>query len=167
MAQSRLFRVDAVELEFSNGRQRQFEQLVASGDGGVLVMPVTADGQLLLIEEFALGTGSYELGFVKGVIEPNESPHDAALRELREETGFGASRLQLLETVTLMPAYSDFRSNLFLATDLYEAPLEGDEPEPLIPIYWPLSRINELHGDSRITDVRTRLALHLILSHLM
>lgn len=161
MAQSRLFRVDAVSLTFHNGAEREFEQLVAGGEGGVVVVPRIGD-DLLLVEEFALGTGCYELGFVKGVIDAGEESAEAAQRELREETGFAAGRLRCLDTVTLMPAYSDFRSAIFLAEDLYAAPLPGDEPEPLAQRRWPLARIDELHDEPRISDARTRLALFLV-----
>ncbi len=166
VARSRLFRVDAVDLEFGNGARRNFEQLVASGEGGVVVIPVTGKGEVVLIEEYALGTNEYELGFVKGLIDHGESARDAALRELREETGLAARRLELLDEVTLMPAYSNFRSSLFVALDLYDDPLEGDEPEPLEQVRWPLERIEHLHADSRITDARTRLALFLLTRHL-
>ncbi len=167
MARSRLFRVDEVELAFSNGERRVFEQLVAGGDGGIVVVPVTTEGELILVEEYALGIGTYELGFVKGVIDPGETPHQAATRELREETGFAAGELLLLDTVTLMPAYSNFRSTLFIATDLERDPLPEDEPEPLVQHRWPLARIGELHRDRRITDARTRLALYLVESRLV
>jgi len=167
VARSRLFRVDEVELAFSNGERRVFEQLVAGGEGGIVVVPVTAEGELILVEEYALGIGAYELGFVKGVIDPGETAHEAAARELREETGFAAGELLLLDTVTLMPAYSNFRSSLFIASDLEPAPLPGDEPEPLVQHRWPLARIAELHGDRRITDARTRLALYLVEARLV
>ena len=166
VAQSRLFRIDAVALEFGNGARREFEQLVAGGEGGVVVAPLTDGDELLLVEEYALGTGEYELGFVKGVIDAGESPRDAALRELREETGFGAEQLSLLDTVTLMPAYSNFQSSIFVAGGLYTAPLPGDEPEALELVRWPARRIDELHSHPRVSDARTRLTLYLVARHL-
>jgi ADP-ribose diphosphatase len=166
VARSRLFQIDAVELMFGNGARREFEQLVAGGDGGVVVIPVTDEGRVVLVEEFALGRGDYELGFVKGLIDPGESPHVAAARELREETGFAPSQLVLLDTVTLMPAYSNFRSHLFIATGLYRDPLDGDEPEPLRQHLWPIENLDALHADPRMTDARTRLALYLLADHL-
>ena len=166
VARSRLFQVDAVELMFGNGVRREFEQLVAAGEGGVLVVPVTDDGHVVLVEEFALGTGEYELGFVKGLNDPGETASAAAARELREETGFAPSRLILLDTVTLMPAYSNFRSSIFLATGLHIDPLDGDEPEPLRQHRWPFENLRDLHDDSRITDARTHLALCLLSNHI-
>ncbi|KAA3629064.1 MAG: ADP compounds hydrolase NudE, partial [Proteobacteria bacterium] len=90
----------------------------------------------------------------------------AAHRELREETGFAAHRMMLLRRVTLMPAYSNFRSSIYLATGLYEDPLKGDEPEPLTLHRWPLDRLAALHEEPRITDARTLLAVRLVQDHL-
>jgi ADP-ribose diphosphatase len=164
VAKSRLFRVDAVDLEFSNGAKRQFEQLVGSGDGGVLVVPVSGD-DLLLVEEYALGVGRYELGFVKGVVETGEAPEITAQRELAEEIGLRADRLTPLGSFTLMPAYSDFDSHIFLASALRPERRSGDEPEPLKIHRWPLAAIDELRRDARVTDARTHLALFLAAAH--
>ncbi|GJL81708.1 MAG: ADP compounds hydrolase NudE [marine bacterium B5-7] len=162
---SRLFRVDTVELEFANGERRSFEQLVSENVGGVVVVPISGN-DLLLIEEYALGIGTYELGFVKGAVDHGESPETAARRELQEETGFAAGRIDLMETVTLMPAYSNFKSHIYLARDLSIDPLPGDEPEPLEQHLWPICRINELHRHPAISDARTRLCLYLLESRL-
>ncbi len=88
------------------------------------------------------------------------------MRELREETGYGANRFSLLDTVTLMPAYSNFVSNLYVAAGLYDDPLPGDEPEPMAQVRWPLDRLGDLHAHPRVSDARTHLVLHLLAQHL-
>ncbi len=163
VARSRLFRVDAVDIEFGNGARRRFEQLVGSGDGGVLVVPVCG-ADMLLVEEYALGVDRYELGFVKGVVETGEAPEDTAQRELAEEIGFRATTLEALGSFTLMPAYSDFSSHIYLARGLEPESRRGDEPEPLRVQRWPLAAIDELRRDSRVSDARTHLALLLLAS---
>ncbi len=166
VAKSRLFRIDSVELEFSNGEIRCFEQLIGAGSGAVVVVPMLDEKTLLLLEEYALGTDRYELGFVKGLIEPSESASTAALRELEEETGYTASKLTLLDQVTLMPAYSNFRSHIFLATGLSPCKRQGDEPEPLLQHHWPADQLDALHREPALTDARTHLALYLLERHL-
>ncbi|HAS14867.1 MAG TPA: ADP compounds hydrolase NudE, partial [Idiomarina abyssalis] len=55
VAQSRLMRVEAVDLKFSNGEQRQFERMKGSGRGAVMIVPCIDDDTLLLIREYAAG----------------------------------------------------------------------------------------------------------------
>jgi ADP-ribose diphosphatase len=69
VARSRLFHVEELELEFSNGVNTRYERLVGSGRGAVLIVPVMHDDTVLLIREYAAGTDRYELGLPKGRIE--------------------------------------------------------------------------------------------------
>lgn len=133
VAQSRLFKVEQLELEFSNGEQRNYERMKGSGRGAVMVIPVLNDEEFLVVSEYAAGTHSYEIGFPKGLIDPGESPEQAANRELKEEVGFGAKRLVKLKTLSTAPSYFSAQMHIFLAFDLYPESLEGDEPEPLQP----------------------------------
>ena len=160
VAKSRLFEIEDVELHFSNGHQAHYERLGGSA-GGVLVVPVTKDGMILLVREYAVGVERYELGFVKGRVEIGESPQFAAAREMQEEIGFDAGELRLLATVSLTPAYSNYRTFMFLATDLYESSLEGDEPEELETVSWALSDLERLRRRDDFTDARCLLATYL------
>ena len=65
-AQSTLFCIESVDLRFSNGVERTYERMKPSGRHAVMMVPVTEQGDLLLIREYAVGTESYELGFPKG-----------------------------------------------------------------------------------------------------
>ena len=80
-----------------------------------LVVPLIDAQNLLLVREYAVGLERYELGFVKGRIDSGEGPHGAAQREMQEETGFAARELVQLASVALTPAYSKYRTFLFLA----------------------------------------------------
>ena len=67
VAQSRLLRIEAVDLKFSNGEQRQFERMKGSGRGPVMIVPCLDEDTLLLIREYAAGSHDYQLGFPKGI----------------------------------------------------------------------------------------------------
>ena len=82
VAKSRLFEIEDVELQFANGHQAHYERLGGSA-GGVLVVPVTEDGMILLVREYAVGVERYELGFVKGKVEVGESPQLSASLEMQ------------------------------------------------------------------------------------
>lgn len=163
VAKSRLFEVEQLELHFSNGEQRQYERMKPANHNGVMVVPITANNDLLLIREYSAGTESYELGFPKGLIDSGETPQQAANRELKEEIGFGANQFTPLKEVVLAPSYFSSKMTLFLAQNLYQERLQGDEPEPLQVVRWPLAQAEELliHGDFR--ESRSIVALMLSL----
>ncbi|PSW03369.1 ADP compounds hydrolase NudE [Photobacterium lipolyticum] len=166
VAQSQLFKIESLGLRFSNGVERTYERMKPSNRHAVLVVPVTADGDLLLIREYSAGTDRYELGFPKGLIDTGESAEQAANRELKEEIGFGAKQLQLLKEVVLAPSYFSSRMTLFLAQDLYAEQLEGDEPEPLEVVRWPVNQGEELINHLDFAEARSITALFLALKQL-
>ncbi|MGB5445197.1 MAG: ADP compounds hydrolase NudE [Psychromonas sp.] len=166
VASSRFFKIEALQLKFSNGQQREFERMQGFRQGAVLIVPFYDAETILLIREYAAGTHSYELGFPKGIIDPGETAEFAANRELKEEVGFGARRLQKLKTVTMAPSYFSSEMTLFMAFDLYPEKIEGDEPEPLEVIKWPLKKVDELLARDDFQEARGISALLLTLKAL-
>ena len=162
IAKTRIFKVEALDLTFSNGEQRQYERLLGSDSGAVLVIGMPTENSVLLISEYAAGTDRYELAFPKGKIDPGEDMLSAANRELQEETGFAAGKLTHIDSVTIAPGYLGHTTHLVLAEDLYASPLEGDEPEPLEVIEWPLHDYKSLIRHQDFTEARSIAALYLV-----
>ena len=156
---SRFFKIETLQLKFSNGEQREFERMQSSNQGAVLVVPFYDKDTILLIREYAAGTHSYELGFPKGLIDPGETPLEAANRELKEEVGFGANEFTELKKEVMAPSYFSSEMTLFMANDLYPESLIGDEPEPLEVIKWPLNKADELLNRSDFQEARSISAL--------
>lgn len=163
VAQSKLFSIESLDLRFSNGEQRTYERMKPSGRNAVMMVPITEQGDILLVREYAAGTERYELGFPKGLIDPGEQPNEAAVRELKEEVGFGANKLTPLKEVILAPSYFSSKMTLFIAEDLYPEKLEGDEPEPLDVVRWPLAQAEELLTHLDFCEARSITALLLTL----
>lgn len=138
VAKSRMFEIETLDLEFANGATRQYERMRGSGRGAVLVVPVTEAREFLLIREYAAGTEQYELGFPKGLVDPGESALQAGNRELQEEVGFAANELTQLKQITLAPGYFAANMEILLAQGLVPSQLDGDEPEPLVIVKWPI-----------------------------
>ncbi len=153
-AQSRLFTIERVQLRFSNGIEREYERMKNHGHGAVMVVPYLNDETLLLIEEYACGTHRYELGFPKGLIDKGETPEQAANRELKEEIGYGAKKLTALKSLAMAPTYFASNMHIFIAQDLYQERLEGDEPEELTVVEWAASDVSGLLANNRFTDGR-------------
>lgn len=163
VAQSKLFSIESLDLKFSNGELRTYERMKPSGRNAVMMVPITEQGDILLVREYAAGTERYELGFPKGLIDQGETPNEAAVRELKEEIGFGARKLTPLKEVILAPSYFSSKMTLFIAEDLYPEQLEGDEPEPLDIVRWPLTQGEELLTHLDFCEARSITALLLAL----
>ena len=138
------FHVEQLELEFSNGARRKYERMKSRGRGAVNVAPKFDDDTILQVRENACGLHRYELGLVKGRIDAGETPEQAAERELKEEAGYGARKLTVLRSISLVPTYMSNQTWLVLAQDLYPERLEGDEPEELEVVPWKLDALHEL-----------------------
>jgi len=166
IAQTRYFRVEEVELEFSNGQQRTYERLSNKSQGAVLVIAFTSADTFLLIREYAVGMERYELTLPKGKIDPGEDILTAANRELIEETGYRAENLTHLHSLSLASGYSTHFTHIVLAENLEPASAEGDEPEPLDVIPWQYDAIHHLLTEPECSEARTFAALYICQQHL-
>ena len=160
IAPGALFKVEQLDLEFSNGERRTYERLHSSGLGAVIVVPLLADGQVLLLREYAAGLHRFEVGLPKGRLEAGETPEEGANRELQEEAGFAARRLQVINRLSLAPGYMGHQTQVVLARDLYASRLPGDEPEEIETLRWPLDALYELANRDDVTEGRTLAALY-------
>lgn len=162
VAKSRLLRIEAIDLKFSNGELRQYERMQGSGRGAVMVVPFLDPETILLVREYAAGLHSYQLGFPKGLIDPGETAEQAADRELKEEIGYGVGKLTALKQVSMAPAFFSAAMTLFVGEELYPEQLVGDEPEPLEIVPWKLSELDELLIQPDFTEARSVAALLLM-----
>jgi ADP-ribose diphosphatase len=166
VAKSRLFTIEQLDLTFSNGEQRQYERMLGSGSGAVMIVPMLDEDTLLLVREYCAGTHSYELGFPKGLIDPGESAEQAANRELKEEISYGTEELIPLSQMMMAPAFFNAKMDVFIARGLYAAELEGDEPELLDVIPWAIKDYKNLLQQHDFKEARSIAALMLLIDHL-
>jgi ADP-ribose diphosphatase len=154
--------VEELDLEFSNGERRRYHRMKAHGPGAVVVVPLLDDETVLLVREYAAGVHRYELGLVKGRMDEGETAEQAADRELKEEAGYGARRIDVLRTLSLAPTYMSHQSWLVLARDLYAEKLPGDEPEELDVVPWKLAQLDELMLREDFSEGRSLAALFIV-----
>lgn len=164
IAKTRIFEIQSVELRFSNGEERTYERLTPQRRSSVMVLPIH-EGNLILVKEYAVGSERYELTFPKGIVDAGEQPMDAANRELQEEIGFGAQQFTPLRPLYSSPSHMFGLMHTFIAEDLYPSRLQGDEPEPLEIVYYPLAKIDDLLANPDFAEARNLSALFLLREH--
>lgn len=163
----KLFKIEQLDLEFSNGEKRTYERLRSRGLGAVIVVPMIDDETVLLVSEYAAGLHHYELGLVKGRLEAGETILEGAQRELMEEVGYGARTLIELTELSLAPGYMSHVTHVVLARDLYAKKLQGDEPEELEVMPWPLADLHALVQRPDCTEGRSIAALYIARDYLL
>lgn len=166
VARTNIFRVERRELRFSNGNEVIHERLVGSDNGAVLIVPMLDSNTVLLIREYATGVHRYELALPKGRIEANEPLLEAANREIMEEVGYGANKLQHLTSLTVAPGYLSHSTHIVLAEDLYAERHDGDEPEMIEVVPWRLDELPKLLNQEDCTEARSIAALFMVREHM-
>jgi len=161
VAQSRLFKVESIDLQFSNGVERTYERLVSGGNGAVMMVALLDDETVALIREYGGGVDDYTLTLPKGAVDMGETMRDACNRELQEEIGYAAEEFVFLKRLSLSPSYMSGGIDVVLARGLTPSKLEGDEPEPLELVRWPLAQLDELFMQDDFTEGRALAALTL------
>jgi ADP-ribose pyrophosphatase len=123
----RVFDIERVQVRLPDQRDSYYE--VITHPGAVSIIPLDAQGRILFVRQFRPAAWQEVLELPAGTLEKGEDPLDCAKRELREETGWAAKEIFKLGYFYLAPGYSSECLHMFLARDLYHAPLEADTDE--------------------------------------
>jgi 8-oxo-dGTP pyrophosphatase MutT (NUDIX family) len=162
VADCRVFRVERVRRRSGRtGLAHDYFHLAAGA--WVNVVPVTADGRLVLVRQERHGICAPSLEVPGGLVDPGEDPAGAALRELREETGYRGERAIPLGWVHPNPALQDNRCHCFLAPDVvFDGPPRPDDHEELEVVTVPLCEARDLVRRGEITHALVLCALYLL-----
>jgi len=157
----RIISLDVDKVRFPDGSVGSLELIRHPGACAVLPMlrPEDDDPEVLLIRQYRYAANGYLFEVPAGRLEDGESSADCALRELREETGYTAQRVEHLFTMFTTPGFTDEKIHLFLATGLTagEAKREADEFLELVPTR--LSAALAMVERSEIQDAKTALTI--------
>ena len=122
---------------------------------GAAVVAVDADGSVLLVRQSRPAVDSRLLELPAGLVDPGESPDECAVRELAEETGFTASRLEPLVRFYSSPGFCTELLHLFVASGLEPSAMPRDEEEDIEVVRLPLADAIERVLNGEISDAKT------------
>ncbi|MBR2695049.1 MAG: NUDIX hydrolase [Thermoguttaceae bacterium] len=134
---------------------RKHTRYVIRHPGGVGVLPILPNGELLLVKQFRVAVGRFIYEIPAGMKEPGEEPLLTARRELKEETGYDAEKWTPYPSFYASPGYLDEKLTLFLAEGLTpgESALEDGENLSLTSV--PLEKALEMIDSGEIEDGKT------------
>jgi len=141
-------RVDTVRLE--NGRLTKRE--IVEHPGAVAVVALDEEDNVLLVRQFRKAAERELLEIPAGTLEAGEEPIACAQRELQEETGYQAQRLEQIGSFYTSPGFCTECIRLFLATGLQKGPSTPESDEAIETIKVPLSEIPAIIGRGDICD---------------
>lgn len=127
--------------------------------GAVAILPLLDDGRICLIENYRVAAGGHLWELPAGTLEAGEEPLDAARRELAEETGYRAGKLELLAAFYTSPGVLDERMHLFLATELAQGEPALEAGEQIANRLTPWPEAIAMAAEGRIQDAKTLVGL--------
>jgi ADP-ribose pyrophosphatase len=131
------------------------EREVVHHPGAAGVVTVTPEGNVILVRQLREALREPLLEIPAGILEPGEDPQDTARRELEEETGYRATRLDRLGRVHTSPGFADEVVHLFVA----DAERVGDTEDGMELVELAPGEAVAAVRDGRITDAKTAVAL--------
>ena len=152
-----LLHVRRDRVRLPNGGQATREYVVHPG--AVLIVPILADGRLVLERQFRYPVGRVMLEFPAGKIDPQEAPIATAMRELVEEAGYTAGHWQPIGTVHPEIGYSTEAIAMYVATDLTHVGARLDEGEFLDVVLLTEDEVLAAFDSGDVTDGKTVAAL--------
>lgn len=152
------FTIKDINLKLDNNKEITY-QIWDKADTAMLV-PLTAKNEIVFITEYQTALDAPMLSLPKGLIEKGETSLAAANKELQEETGFRANLLEKIAVFTAIPGYVSGRTHIYLARELEESRLQGDEAWEMPVSLFPLADFEKLIDDKKLTEARMIAALY-------
>ncbi len=137
----------------------EYKREIVVHKGSAVIVPVFDDGTVALVRQYRHAAGKFMLEVPAGSLEIDEDPLTGAIRELEEEVGVVAGKVELITEFYVSPGFLTEKMYVFLATSLTETAqnLDGDENIAIERI--PLAAAVEMSGDGRIEDAKSIIGL--------
>jgi ADP-ribose pyrophosphatase len=154
-------RVFKVTVDTISEGEMTYQREVVHHPGSAVIVPVHDDGTVVLVRQYRHPTVRYLLEVPAGTLDDGERPDAGAARELEEELGLVAERLDKLTECFVSPGFLEEKMWIYLATGLSEGKAQPDEDELLDIVRLPIGDALEMITSGEIQDAKTIIGLML------
>ncbi|MCX7845049.1 MAG: NUDIX hydrolase [Dictyoglomaceae bacterium] len=161
----KIVNIKEIEVELPNGRIGKRE--IVEHPGAVAILPIDQDGNILFVKQYRMCAREILLEIPAGKLNYGEEPYQCAMRELEEETGYRAKKLELIHSFYTSPGISNEVLYLFVAKDLEKTQVNYDEDEFIEIISIKKENLEALLKECEIKDAKTLIAVYYYLTRRM
>lgn len=148
-------KIETVELPNKKYAKRE----IVEHPRGVGIIAMTDHDTMYMVKQFRIAVRETMLEIPAGLVEPSEDPKEAALRELREEVGKRAEKMEYLFDAYASPGFTNEKLSLFYATELKDDALPLDDTEFLEVYEYPVEELYEMVLRCEISDAKSIIAI--------
>ena len=152
-------RVFKVTVDTVSEGELTYQREVVHHPGSAVIVPVHDDGTVVLVRQYRHPAVRYLLEVPAGTLDDGERPEAGAARELEEELGLVAERLEKLSEFFVSPGFLEEKMWVYLATGLSEGKPNPDEDEVLDLVRLPIGDALEMITSGEIQDAKTIIGL--------
>lgn len=153
-------RRDKVEIKDGGTSYRE----IIEHRGGVVIAAITPDGKIPMVKQYRKAAEKAVLEMPAGKLEKDEDPKEAALRELKEETGYTAKDIDYVNSFYSSIGYSEEVLSLYIAKDLTPGETDFDDNEAIEIYEYSIDELMEMVMDKTIEDAKTIIAIFMLKS---
>ena len=154
-------RVFKVTVDTVREGELTYQREVVHHHGSAVILPVHDDGTVVLVRQYRHPAVRYLLEAPAGTLNDGERPESGAARELEEELGLIAGRMEKLSEFFVSPGFLEEKMWVYLATELTEGEQRLDEDELLDIVRLPIADALEMISSGEIQDAKTIISLML------
>lgn len=156
-------RIDTVELPDKKYSKRE----IVEHPGGVAIVGITDENEILLVKQYRKAVDRVLLELPAGKIEVNEEPKETAFKELKEETGYRAGKLEYLLEFYTSPGFSTEKVYIFIAENMLKGEQELESGEYIDVESYKIDDLVEMIDNGDIIDSKTIIGIYAIKDALM
>ena len=154
-------RVFNVTVDTVSEGELTYQREVVHHNGSAVIVPIFDDGTVALVRQYRHPAVKYLLEVPAGTLAKGERPEIGAARELKEELGLDAARLEKLSEFFVSPGFCEEKMWVYLATELSEGEQTLDDDEILDIVRLPIAEALEMITSGEIEDAKTIIGLML------